>query len=79
MIALPSRHSRPPRLALGYGLLLLAGGRLPPLEGEAPVLVRTSARHSHRQAIVERIRPTTPALVQSEIVPWIRIRAPTTI
>ncbi len=42
--------------------------------GEAPALVTGSATRFHVRAIVERIRPATPVLAQSEIFPRARIR-----
>jgi flagellar biosynthesis protein FlhA len=42
--------------------------------GEAPVLLTSSAIRSHVRAIVERIRPSTPVLSQTEIFPRARIR-----
>jgi flagellar biosynthesis protein FlhA len=42
--------------------------------GEAPVLLTGSAIRVHVRAIVERIRPNTPVLAQTEIFPRARIR-----
>jgi len=42
--------------------------------GEAPVLVTSTAIRFHVRAIVERIRPATPVLAQTEIYPRARIR-----
>ena len=42
--------------------------------GEAPVLLTGSQIRFHVRAIVERIRPTTPVLAQTEIFPRARIR-----
>lgn len=42
--------------------------------GEAPVLVCSAALRAHLRAIVERFRPATPVLAQSEIHPRARIR-----
>ena len=42
--------------------------------GEAPALVTSSGIRFHVRAIVERIRPATPVLAQSEIFPRARIR-----
>jgi flagellar biosynthesis protein FlhA len=42
--------------------------------GEAPALVCSGAIRSHVRAIVERFRPATPVLSQSEIHPRVRIR-----
>jgi len=42
--------------------------------GEAPVLLTGSNIRSHVRAIVERIRPATAVLSQSEIFPRVRIR-----
>jgi flagellar biosynthesis protein FlhA len=42
--------------------------------GDAPVLLTSSAIRFHVRAIVERIRPATPVLAQTEIYPRARIR-----
>jgi flagellar biosynthesis protein FlhA len=42
--------------------------------GESPVLVTSSGIRFHVRAIVERIRPATPVLAQTEIHPRARIR-----
>jgi flagellar biosynthesis protein FlhA len=42
--------------------------------GEAPVLLTSNVNRAHVRAIVERIRPATPVLAQSEIFPRARIR-----
>ncbi len=42
--------------------------------GESPVLVCSGAVRAHVRAIVERFRPATPVLAQSEIHPRARIR-----
>jgi flagellar biosynthesis protein FlhA len=42
--------------------------------GESPVLVTSSGIRFHVRAIVERIRPATPVLAQTEIYPRVRIR-----
>jgi flagellar biosynthesis protein FlhA len=42
--------------------------------GESPVLVSSSGIRFHVRAIVERIRPATPVLAQTEIYPRARIR-----
>jgi flagellar biosynthesis protein FlhA len=42
--------------------------------GEAPVLVSSAGIRFHVRAIVERIRPATPVLAQTEIHPRARIR-----
>ncbi|MCC6719940.1 MAG: flagellar biosynthesis protein FlhA [Acetobacteraceae bacterium] len=42
--------------------------------GEAPVLLTSAALRSHVRAIVERIRPETPVMAQTEIHPRVRIR-----
>jgi flagellar biosynthesis protein FlhA len=42
--------------------------------GEAPVLVCSAAIRAHLRAIVERFRPATPVLAQTEIHPRARIR-----
>ena len=42
--------------------------------GEAPVLVTSAGIRFHVRAIVERIRPATPVLAQTEIYPRARIR-----
>ena len=42
--------------------------------GEAPVLLTGGQIRFHVRAIVERIRPTTPVLAQTEIFPRARIR-----
>jgi flagellar biosynthesis protein FlhA len=47
--------------------------------GESPVLLTSGGIRSHVRAIVERIRPTTPVLAQSEIYPRARIRTVGTI
>ncbi len=43
-------------------------------EGETPVLLTSPQLRAHVRAIVERIRPTTPVLAQTEIFPRARIR-----
>jgi flagellar biosynthesis protein FlhA len=43
--------------------------------GEAPVLVCSSAVRAHVRAIVERFRPSTTVLAQTEIHPRARIRS----
>jgi flagellar biosynthesis protein FlhA len=43
-------------------------------QGEAPVLLTSSPIRFHVRAIVERIRPATPVLAQTEIYPRARIR-----
>jgi flagellar biosynthesis protein FlhA len=43
-------------------------------QGEAPVLLTSSGVRFHVRAIVERIRPATPVLAQTEIYPRARIR-----
>jgi flagellar biosynthesis protein FlhA len=47
--------------------------------GEAPVLLTGGGIRLHARAIVERIRPNTPVLAQSEISPRARIRTVGTI
>ncbi|HUB49904.1 MAG TPA: FHIPEP family type III secretion protein, partial [Acetobacteraceae bacterium] len=47
--------------------------------GEAPVLLTSVGIRQHVRAIVERIRPNTPVLAQSEISPRARIRTVGTI
>jgi flagellar biosynthesis protein FlhA len=47
--------------------------------GEAPVLLTSGGIRLHARAIVERIRPNTPVLAQSEISPRARIRTVGTI
>ena len=47
--------------------------------GEAPALLTSSAIRYHVRAIVERIRPATPVIAQSEIFPRARIRTVGTI
>jgi len=47
--------------------------------GEAPVLLTSNVNRAHVRAIVERIRPATPVLAQSEIFPRARIRTVGTI
>ena len=42
--------------------------------GENPVLLCSSPIRAHVQAIVERLRPATPVLAQTEIFPRVRIR-----
>ena len=42
--------------------------------GEAPVLLTSAPLRAHVRAIVERIRPETPVLAQTEIHPRVRIR-----
>ncbi len=42
--------------------------------GEAPVLLTSAPLRGHVRAIVERIRPETPVLAQTEIHPRVRIR-----
>jgi flagellar biosynthesis protein FlhA len=42
--------------------------------GEAPVLLTSAALRAHVRAIVERIRPETPVMAQTEIHPRVRIR-----
>ena len=42
--------------------------------GESPVLLTSSGIRFHVRAIVERIRPATPVLSQTEIYPRARIR-----
>ncbi len=48
-------------------------------QGEAPVLLTSGAIRFHVRAIVERIRPTTSVLAQTEIFPRARIRTVGTI
>ena len=47
--------------------------------GEVPILLTSSGIRSHVRAIVERIRPSTSVLAQSEIHPRARIRTVGTI
>ena len=47
--------------------------------GETPVLLTSASIRLHVRAIVERIRPNTPVLAQSEIFPRARIRTVGTI
>ncbi len=47
--------------------------------GEAPVLLCSSPVRPHVRAIVERLRPATPVLAQTEIFPRARIRTVGTI
>ena len=47
--------------------------------GEAPVLLCSGPVRGHVRAIVERIRPSTPVLAQTEIFPRVRIRTLATI
>ncbi len=47
--------------------------------GETPVLLTGAAIRQHVRAIVDRIRPNTPVLAQSEIFPRARIRTVGTI
>jgi len=47
--------------------------------GEAPVLLTSAGIRAHVRAIVERIRPNTPVLAQSEISPRARIRTVGTV
>lgn len=42
--------------------------------GEAPVVLTSSTIRTSVRAIVERLRPATPVLAQSEIFPRARIR-----
>lgn len=42
--------------------------------GESPVLLCSSPIRAHVRAIVERLRPATPVLAQTEIFPRVRIR-----
>lgn len=42
--------------------------------GEAPVLLTSAPLRAHVRAIVERIRPETPVMAQTEIHPRVRIR-----
>jgi flagellar biosynthesis protein FlhA len=42
--------------------------------GEAPVLLTSAPVRTHVRAIVERIRPETPVMAQTEIHPRVRIR-----
>ena len=44
------------------------------MAGEAPVLLTGSQIRFHVRAIVERVRPLTPVLAQTEISPRVRIR-----
>ena len=44
------------------------------LAGEAPVLLTGSQIRFHVRAIVERVRPLTSVLAQTEISPRVRIR-----
>ena len=43
-------------------------------EGEAPVLLTSAPLRLHVRAIVDRIRPETPVMAQTEIHPRVRIR-----
>lgn len=43
-------------------------------EGESPVLLTSASLRAHIRAIIERMRPTTPVLAQTEIFPRARIR-----
>jgi flagellar biosynthesis protein FlhA len=47
--------------------------------GEVPILLTSGGIRSHVRAIVERIRPSTSVLAQSEIHPRARIRTVGTI
>ncbi len=47
--------------------------------GEAPVLLCSGVIRAHVRAIVERLRPSTPVLAQTEIYPRARIRTLGTI
>ena len=47
--------------------------------GEMPVLLSSAGIRAHLRAIVDRIRPATPVLAQSEIFPRARIRTVGTI
>ena len=47
--------------------------------GETPVLLSSAGIRAHLRAVVERIRPATPVLAQSEIFPRARIRTVGTI
>jgi flagellar biosynthesis protein FlhA len=47
--------------------------------GEAPVLLTGTSIRSHVRAVVERIRPSTPVLAQTEIFARVRIRTVGTI
>lgn len=47
--------------------------------GEMPVLLTSGAIRFHVRAIVDRIRPATPVMAQSEIFPRVRIRTVGTI
>jgi flagellar biosynthesis protein FlhA len=47
--------------------------------GEMPVLLTSGGVRAHLRAIVERIRPATPVLAQSEIFPRARIKTVGTI
>jgi flagellar biosynthesis protein FlhA len=47
--------------------------------GEMPVLLASGGVRAHLRAIVERIRPSTPVLAQSEIFPRARIKTVGTI
>ncbi|MBV9537635.1 MAG: flagellar biosynthesis protein FlhA [Acidisphaera sp.] len=47
--------------------------------GESPVLLTSGGIRYHVRAIVERLRPLTPVLAQSEISPRVRIRTVGTI
>ena len=49
------------------------------LGGEAPVLLCSSVIRAHVRAIVERLRPATPVLAQTEIYARARIRTLATI
>ena len=44
------------------------------VDGEAPVLLTSAHLRAHVRAILERIRPSTPVLAQTEIFPRARIR-----
>ena len=48
-------------------------------EGDSPVLLTSAGIRYHVRAIVERFRPSTPVLAQSEIFPRMRIRTLGTI
>jgi flagellar biosynthesis protein FlhA len=47
--------------------------------GEAPVLLTSAGIRFHLRAIVDRVRPATPVLAQTEIHPRVRIRTIGTI
>ena len=47
--------------------------------GEAPVLLCSAGLRPHIRAIIERLRPSTPVLAQTEIFPRARIRTIATI